>query len=279
MQRMPQSSTRPSASEALRWMHSSSSTPTLPSRPRKTTKSSPRRRWTVGAQPGSGNRSDVQIGTQKRRNSAPIGVPGPIRQSRSFSSRVIMSYSPHFLSVAFPWGGTPRPPSVFPRRLPNDAACQSKYLPWKTFLGRYMVGTSLSCRACGKVSVLKIARIVDRIDRPVVFCPELTTPIRKQGMPRKKTALPSDHAKDIAKTWAKERPELDPLDYLLPIYLLRIARIVERSADQRARRSFGISSAELRVLLALRRAGGNYSRRPTDLFRALLVTSGAITKN
>ena len=98
-------------------------------------------------------------------------------------------------------------------------------------------------------------------------------------MPRKKTALPSDHAKDIAKTWAKERPELDPLDYLLPIYLLRSARIVERSADQRARRSFGISSAELRVLLALRRAGGNYSRRPTDLFRALLVTSGAITKN
>jgi DNA-binding MarR family transcriptional regulator len=98
-------------------------------------------------------------------------------------------------------------------------------------------------------------------------------------MPRKKTAFPSDHAKDIAKTWAKERPDLDPLDYLLPIYLLRIARIVERSADQRARRSFGISSAELRVLLALRRAGGNYSRRPTDLFRALLVTSGAITKN
>src|SRR5581483_5680651 len=98
-------------------------------------------------------------------------------------------------------------------------------------------------------------------------------------MPRKKTALPSDHAKHIAKTWAKERPDLDPLDYLLPIYLLRIARIVERAADQRARRSFDISSAELRVLLALRRAGGNYSRRPTDLFRALLVTSGAITKN
>jgi DNA-binding MarR family transcriptional regulator len=101
----------------------------------------------------------------------------------------------------------------------------------------------------------------------------------EQGMPRKKTILSSDHAKDIAKTWAKERPDLDPLDYLLPIYLLRIARIVERAADQRSRRLFGISSAELRVLLALRRAGGKYSRRPTDLFRALLVTSGAITKN
>ncbi len=34
----------------------------------------------------------------------------------------------------------------------------------------------------------------------------------------------------------------------------------------------------MRVLLALRRAGGDYAMRPTDLFRALLVTSGAITK-
>jgi len=34
----------------------------------------------------------------------------------------------------------------------------------------------------------------------------------------------------------------------------------------------------MRVLLALRRAGGDFSRRPTDLFQALLVTSGAITK-
>ena len=34
----------------------------------------------------------------------------------------------------------------------------------------------------------------------------------------------------------------------------------------------------MRVLYALRRAGAPYSRRPTELFRALLVTSGAITK-
>jgi len=98
-------------------------------------------------------------------------------------------------------------------------------------------------------------------------------------MPRKKTVLASDHARDIATSWARERPDLDPLDYLMPIYLIRIGRIVEREADQRAKRKFGISSAELRVLLALRRVGGAYSRRATDLFRALLVTSGAITKN
>jgi DNA-binding MarR family transcriptional regulator len=98
-------------------------------------------------------------------------------------------------------------------------------------------------------------------------------------MPRKKTTPPRNHAKDIALSWARERPDLDPLDYLLHIYLIRIGRIVERDADQRSRNSFGISSAELRVLLALRRVGGNYSRRPTDLFQALLVTSGTITKN
>jgi DNA-binding MarR family transcriptional regulator len=98
-------------------------------------------------------------------------------------------------------------------------------------------------------------------------------------MPRKKTVLASDHARDIATSWANERPDLDPLDYLLHIYLIRIGRIVERAADQRSKKMFGISSAELRVLLALRRASGNYSRRPTDLFRALLVSSGAITKN
>ena len=97
-------------------------------------------------------------------------------------------------------------------------------------------------------------------------------------MPRKKTVLASGHARDIATSWANERPDLDPLDYLLHIYLIRIGRIVERAADRRSKTMFGISTAELRVLLALRRAGGNYSRRPTELFRALLVSSGAIDR-
>ena len=94
----------------------------------------------------------------------------------------------------------------------------------------------------------------------------------------KKITLPVGHARDIAESWAKERPDLDPVDYLLPIYMVRLGRIVERDGDQMWKKTFGISSPEMRVLLALRRAGGDFSRRPTDLFRALLVTSGAITK-
>src|SRR5258706_12624076 len=34
----------------------------------------------------------------------------------------------------------------------------------------------------------------------------------------------------------------------------------------------------MRVLFALRRGGPPYVKRPTDLFKALLVTSGAMTK-
>lgn len=98
-------------------------------------------------------------------------------------------------------------------------------------------------------------------------------------MPRtKKISLPTGLARDIAQSWARERPDLDPLDYLLPIYMVRLGRIVERDGDQMWKTTFKISSPEMRVLLALRRAGGDFSRRPTDLFRALLVTSGAITK-
>jgi DNA-binding MarR family transcriptional regulator len=94
----------------------------------------------------------------------------------------------------------------------------------------------------------------------------------------KKSNLPIGHARDIADSWARERPDLDPLDYLLPIYMVRLGRIAERDGDQLFKRMFNLSSPEMRVLLALRRAGGDFSRRPTDLFRALLVTSGAITK-
>ncbi|SKA35004.1 DNA-binding transcriptional regulator, MarR family [Enhydrobacter aerosaccus] len=97
-------------------------------------------------------------------------------------------------------------------------------------------------------------------------------------MARTRKTITSSPARDIATSWTRERPDLDPLDYLLPIYLIRIGRIVDRVGDRKWQRLFGLSASEIRVLLALRRSGGDYALRPTDLFRALLVTSGAITK-
>jgi hypothetical protein len=86
------------------------------------------------------------------------------------------------------------------------------------------------------------------------------------------------HIQDIIESWKRERPDLDLSDFLLAIYVMRLGRVVDDVYDRMSRKRLGISGADMRVLFALRRAGKPCARRPTDLFRALLVTSGAMTK-
>jgi DNA-binding MarR family transcriptional regulator len=86
------------------------------------------------------------------------------------------------------------------------------------------------------------------------------------------------HTEELAESWRRERPDLDLEDFLLGIYLMRIGRLLDDAYDRMCHATYGISGADMRVLFALRRAGAPYARRPTDLFRALLVTSGAMTK-
>src|SRR5580692_5720701 len=93
-----------------------------------------------------------------------------------------------------------------------------------------------------------------------------------------KTAGPESHIEDVVESWRRERPDLDLGDFLLAILVMRLGRQVDDKYDRLCRERFGISGADMRVLFALRRAGKPFMRRPTDLFRALLVTSGAITK-
>lgn len=97
-------------------------------------------------------------------------------------------------------------------------------------------------------------------------------------MPRPKVAYSRFHARDIAASLKRERPDLDQADYLYLLYAQRVGRIIDAVHEKHCRATFGISSAEMRVLFALRRSGPSYALRPTELFRALLVTSGAITK-
>jgi DNA-binding MarR family transcriptional regulator len=78
--------------------------------------------------------------------------------------------------------------------------------------------------------------------------------------------------------WYRERPDLDLSEFLLSVYFMRLGRVIEHWFDAMCRRRYQISGSDMRVLLALRRGGHPYVQRPTDLFRALLVTSGAITK-
>lgn len=97
-------------------------------------------------------------------------------------------------------------------------------------------------------------------------------------MPRPKVAYSRLHAQDIAASLKHERPDLAQADYLYLLYLQRAGRIIDAVHERHCRKDFGISSAEMRVLFALRRSGPAYALRPTELFRSLLVTSGAITK-
>ncbi|HEV7445359.1 MAG: MarR family transcriptional regulator [Gammaproteobacteria bacterium] len=86
------------------------------------------------------------------------------------------------------------------------------------------------------------------------------------------------HVEDVIESWRQERPDLDLGDFLTAIIAMRLGRQVDDKYDRFCRERYKISGADMRVLFALRRAGKPYARRPTDLFRALLVTSGAITK-
>lgn len=82
----------------------------------------------------------------------------------------------------------------------------------------------------------------------------------------------------ITLQWQHEHSDLDLSNFLMAIYFMRIGTLVEQSFDKMCQRMWGISGSDMRVLLALRRSGHPYAKRPTDLYRALLVTSGAITK-
>lgn len=97
-------------------------------------------------------------------------------------------------------------------------------------------------------------------------------------MPRKKIVNVDSQTRDVAESWATQRPDLKPDDYLPLILGTRLGRVLERQFDERCREAFGLSSSEMRVALALRRKGPPFARRPTDLYQAVLVTSGAITK-
>lgn len=111
-----------------------------------------------------------------------------------------------------------------------------------------------------------------------------SAPDRKGASPRKPVRPRQDVTKaavrfdEILASWRRERPDLDLTNMLLTICLSRLGKILEARYELRCQKLYDISGADLRVLLALRRGGRPYARRPTDLFRALIVSSGAITK-
>lgn len=77
--------------------------------------------------------------------------------------------------------------------------------------------------------------------------------------------------------WGRHRPDLDASPILV---VGRIAR-VDAKLEAALRPPFaaeGLANGDFDVLAALRRAGDAAALRPAELSRALLVTTGAITK-
>jgi DNA-binding MarR family transcriptional regulator len=94
---------------------------------------------------------------------------------------------------------------------------------------------------------------------------------------RSTTELQPHRLDAISLAWAQERPDVD---FWLASFFLRIeyAHSLHERRVQDVAKLTDTNVGDLHVLLALRRNGPDRAMRPTDLYRTLLVTSGAITK-
>lgn len=90
-------------------------------------------------------------------------------------------------------------------------------------------------------------------------------------------ALQPQRLDAISLAWAHERPDVD---FWLPGFFLRLehAHYLHERRVQEIAKQADTTVGDLHVLLALRRNGADNAMRPTDLYKELLVTSGAITK-
>lgn len=83
---------------------------------------------------------------------------------------------------------------------------------------------------------------------------------------------------DVDTAWTREYPDTALNSFLIGAVLMRMGRMVEKDASDLCTSHFGIIFPEMMLLLALRRSGPSYAARPAHLKRALLLTSGAVTK-
>lgn len=98
----------------------------------------------------------------------------------------------------------------------------------------------------------------------------------KRNSRKIKNLVVSDGVDKILQQWARERPDLDTS----PMAIVgRISRIEKKIDPQLSSifRKFGLEHWSFDVLATLRRSGYPYELTPTQLFKSLMLTSGAIT--
>jgi DNA-binding MarR family transcriptional regulator len=85
-----------------------------------------------------------------------------------------------------------------------------------------------------------------------------------------------DPVDQILAQWQRERPELDASPMAVMGRMARLAKHLDRSI-QATVSEFELNPGEFDVLATLRRSGYPYQLSPTDLFNALMVSSGTMT--
>jgi len=86
----------------------------------------------------------------------------------------------------------------------------------------------------------------------------------------------SDTVDRILEQWAEKRPDLDASPMGVFGRLSRAKAVLDRSLSRTFGR-FGLHSWEFDVLATLRRNGEPYSLTPTELYRSMMLSSGAMT--
>lgn len=86
-----------------------------------------------------------------------------------------------------------------------------------------------------------------------------------------------DHVDRVRAQWAKERPDIDTRPFAVVGRLGRAARYLDEGLAEFFA-NHGVSRADWDVLASLRRAGPPYTLSPTELYRGLMRTSGAMSQ-
>jgi DNA-binding MarR family transcriptional regulator len=89
---------------------------------------------------------------------------------------------------------------------------------------------------------------------------------------------PNSPIDEVTRALARERPDLDLTHMVLTLYITTLGRIIEQDFERYCTRHHRMRAADAKVLIALWRSRPAHAARPTDLFRGLYLSSGAITK-
>ena len=85
-----------------------------------------------------------------------------------------------------------------------------------------------------------------------------------------------DHVDEVLAQWAQARPDLDTAPVAVIARLGRATAYIDAGINARLR-EFGLTRESWDVLASLRRIGPPHRLSPTQLYRALMRTSGAMT--